>query len=205
MASRGAVVAGGAARQRLLRTDPATAPCQGWTKSMPPFVCLCQANIATQNQEGIAMKEFIEWSDALSVGVKEIADQHKGLINMLNELNKAIQGGWGKEARKEVIDKLIEYTRVHFTTEESVMSISGYPDVEAHKKQHENLIVMVNDYVKKYEQDPNASSYDLLFFLKRWLTEHIIKSDKTLGDYLVKTGPKTGGAKKSWFRRLFGL
>jgi hypothetical protein len=29
------------------------------------------------------MKEFIEWSDTLSVGVKEIDDQHKGLINML--------------------------------------------------------------------------------------------------------------------------
>jgi hemerythrin len=176
-----------------------------WTKSMPPFVGLCQASIATQVRRGLTMKEFIEWSDALSVGVKEIDDQHKGLINMLNELNKAIQGGWGKEARKEVIDKLIEYTRVHFTTEESVMRISGYPDVEAHKKQHETLIVMVSDYVKKYEQDPNASSYDLLFFLKRWLTEHIVKTDKTLGEYLVKTGPKAGGAKKSWFRRLFGF
>ena len=151
------------------------------------------------------MKEFIEWSDTLSVGVKEIDDQHKGLINMINELNKAIQGGWGKKAREEVISKLIEYTRVHFTTEESVMSISGYPDVEVHKKQHEDLILMVNDYVKKYEQDPDASSYHLLFFLKRWLTEHIIKSDKRLGDYLVKTGPRTGGAKKSWFRRLFGF
>lgn len=151
------------------------------------------------------MKEFIEWSDTLSVGVKEIDDQHKGLINMINELNKAIQGGWGKEARKTVIDKLVEYTRVHFTTEESVMGISGYPDVEAHKKQHENLIAKVSDYIKKYEQDPNTSSYDLLYFLKGWLTEHIIKSDKKLGDYLVKSGPKTGGAKKSWFRRLFGL
>lgn len=151
------------------------------------------------------MQEFIEWSDALSVGVKEIDNQHKKLINMINELNTAIQGGWGKEARKDVIDKLVEYTRVHFATEESVMSIAGYPDVEAHKKQHENLILMVNDYVKKYEQDPDTSSYDLLFFLKKWLTEHIIKTDKRLGGYLVKTGPKTGGAKKSWFRRLFGL
>jgi hemerythrin len=158
------------------------------------------------------MKEFIEWSNALSVGVKEIDDQHKRLIEMLNELNNAIHGGWGKEARKDVIDRLIEYTRVHFATEESLMTLSGYPDTEAHKKQHENLIVVVKDYVKKYEQDPNASnydllfyaaSYDLLFFLRRWLIEHIIKNDKALGNYLVKTGPKTGGEKKSWFSRLF--
>jgi hemerythrin len=158
------------------------------------------------------MKAFIEWSNALSVGVKEIDDQHKRLIEMLNELNDAIHGSWGREARKDIIDRLIEYTRVHFATEENVMSISGYPDIEAHKKQHENLIVMVKGYVKKYEQDPNASnydllfyatSYDLLFFLRRWLIEHIIKNDKALGDYLVKTGSKTGGEKKSWFNRLF--
>jgi hemerythrin len=170
--------------------------------------------LVTTTDKEFSMKEFIEWSDALSVGVKEIDDQHKRLIEMLNELNNAIHGGWGKEARKNVLDKLIEYTREHFATEENIMSISGYPDIEAHKKQHENLIVMVKNYVKKYEQDPNASnydllfyaaSYDLLFFLRRWLTAHIIKSDKALGDYLVKTGPKTEGAQKSWFRRLFKL
>lgn len=147
------------------------------------------------------MKEFITWSDTLSVGVHEIDDQHKELLNMLNELNKAIEGGWGKEARKEVINKLVEYTRVHFTTEESVMSISHYPDIEAHKKQHEILIDTVHDYIKKYEHDPSSSSYDLLFFLKRWLTEHIIKSDKRFGEFLIKTQ----NAKKSWFRRLFGF
>lgn len=147
----------------------------------------------------------IEWSDTLSVGVTEIDDQHKELIKMLNELNKAIHGGWGKEARKEVINKLVEYTRIHFTTEESVMSIAGYPDVEVHKKQHHNLILSVNEYIKKYEENPDASSYDLLFFLKKWLTEHIVKSDKALANYLVKNGPKTKGEKKSWFKRLFGF
>lgn len=48
------------------------------------------------------MQEFIEWSDTLSVGVKEIDDQHKKLIDMLNELNKAIQSGWGKKREKKL-------------------------------------------------------------------------------------------------------
>ena len=36
---------------------------------------------------------------------------------------------------------------------------------------------------------------DLLFFLKQWLTEHIAKSDKALGDYLFANGPKAGARK----------
>ena len=60
--------------------------------------------------------EFVEWSDALSVGVTEIDDQHKELIKMLNKLNTAIHGV-GKRTRREVINQLVEYTQVHFTTE----------------------------------------------------------------------------------------
>jgi len=149
------------------------------------------------------MKKFFEWSDELSVGVTEIDDQHKQLINIINELNEAINGGWAKEARKSIIAKLVEYTRVHFTTEESVMSIAGYPGVEDHKKKHHDLILSVQEHIKKYEQDPNASNYDLLFFLRKWLTEHIMKTDKQLATYLLEKEGKTGGAKKSWFRKLF--
>lgn len=150
------------------------------------------------------MKEFIAWSDALSVGVNEIDNQHKTLVEMVNQLSEGIHGGWGKEARKEVIDKLIDYTRVHFATEESLMSIAKYPSYSAHKKKHEDLIEMVKEYVKKYEQDPDSSSYELLYFLKRWLTEHIMRDDKTLGGYLIKKGDNVGKAKKSWLSSLFG-
>ena len=37
-------------------------------------------------------KDFIEWSDALSVGVQEIDDQHKGLAAMVNEMSEGIKG-----------------------------------------------------------------------------------------------------------------
>ncbi len=82
-------------------------------------------------------KDFIEWSDALSVGVQEIDDQHKGLAAMVNEMSEGIKGGWGKEARDEVLTRLVEYTKVHFATEESLMSISNYPGISTHKKQHD--------------------------------------------------------------------
>lgn len=135
-----------------------------------------------------AKKDFIEWSDALSIGIKTIDDQHKGLVKMVNEINEGIKGGWGKEARDAILKKLVEYTVVHFSTEESLMNISHYSGADLHKKHHENLIGLVGEYIKKYEEDPNASNYDLLFFLKRWLVEHILKDDKVMGEYLVKKG-----------------
>ena len=152
-------------------------------------------------------KDFIEWSDTLSVGVQEIDDQHKGLAAMVNEMSEGIKGGWGKEARDEVLTRLVEYTKVHFATEESLMSISNYPAINTHKKQHEQLIDMVGAHIKKYDEDPNASNYDLLFFLKRWLVEHIMKDDKAMGEHLIKHSPmkKAGDSFFGRLKRLFGF
>ena len=134
------------------------------------------------------VKQLLEWSDTLSVGVATIDEQHKGLVAMLNEINEGIQGGWGRKARDEVLAKLVEYTVIHFATEESLMKIAGYPEEAAHIRRHENLIQMVEQYITKYNEDPSASNYDLLFFLRRWLVEHIQKDDKLLGQYLVQRG-----------------
>lgn len=132
--------------------------------------------------------QLMEWSNALSVGVEAIDDQHKQLVAMLNEINEGIRGGWGKEARDEVLVKLVDYTLTHFATEESLMQIFNYPEEKAHKQAHAELIQMVEQYIRKYSQDPNTSSYDLLFFLKRWLFQHILRNDKALGEYLAKKG-----------------
>ena len=50
-------------------------------------------SVPSARGSGGGASEFIEWSDALSVGVTEIDDQHKELIKMLNKLNTAIHGG----------------------------------------------------------------------------------------------------------------
>lgn len=139
------------------------------------------------------MKEFIRWSDISSVGINEIDDQHKELLNIFNELNETL----GNEDRKAVIDKLVKYTIIHFATEEIVMNISNYPDIEEHKKQHKALNDTVCGYINKYEHDPDLTNHDLLLFLKQWLTEHTIESDKKFGAFLLNTKSN----EKSWFRK----
>lgn len=165
-------------------------------------------SVRLKEPASVVSQNFIEWSDSLSIGVKEIDEQHKGLAGMVNEMSEGIKGGWGKEARDEVLTRLVEYTKVHFATEESLMTISNYPGAHTHKRQHEQLIDMVGSYIKKYNEDPSASNYDLLFFLKRWLVEHIMKDDKAMGDYLVKHGAVSQGQRETFFgrmKKLFGF
>jgi len=72
--------------------------------------------------------------------VSEIDQQHKVLVNMLNELNDAVKNKESRETIYRIIDEIIAFTRLHFATEERLMVQSGYTDVEFHKDKHKHLM-----------------------------------------------------------------
>ncbi|RKZ39980.1 MAG: hemerythrin [Gammaproteobacteria bacterium] len=149
--------------------------------------------------------KIIEWSDELSVGIQEIDEQHKVLVNILNELNAAIKTGRSFDIRVKLLDKIIEYTKTHFIVEESLMRILGYPKYEEHKQQHEILMVQVLEHRVKMTslEGSSLSSYDLLFFLRHWLSEHIMKSDKEYEPYFIQMGVKKSWTKNSWLKKFW--
>jgi hemerythrin len=60
------------------------------------------------------VERFVEWSDDLSVGIEEIDNQHKVLVDLVNEMHAAIQQRKGSEAVQRVLSKLADYTRIHY-------------------------------------------------------------------------------------------
>lgn len=149
------------------------------------------------------MTKLVEWSDDLSVGIAEIDDQHKKLVEMLNRMHDAIREHRGSSVTRPILNEIAEYTRVHFATEESLMRATNYPDYEVHKAQHEDLIAQVQDLQAKLDAGSHSISFELLHFLKGWLTHHIIESDKLYGPYFLSRGVAEP-AKRSWWSRLFG-
>ncbi len=134
------------------------------------------------------MGVLVEWTDALSVGLDEIDSQHKVLVGMLNDLHAAILGHRGSVECRAVLDRLAEYTRVHFTTEEGLMRLLKYPGFEIHRKQHEELLQEVVALQRKLDNGQASISFELLHFLKVWLSKHITESDKRFGAFALDHG-----------------
>lgn len=128
---------------------------------------------------------LLPWSDAYNTGIQEIDEQHKTLVDLLNQLNSAIHQRKGSQACREILDHLAEYTRTHFLLEESLMRVSHYAGFEQHKQQHEDLIEQVKALQGKLDQGQASISFELLHFLKVWLTTHIQESDKRFGAYFA--------------------
>lgn len=155
---------------------------------------------------------LVEWTDALSIGIEEVDQQHQKLVGMLNDLNRAMHEHHGSAEARKVLDRLAEYTRIHFATEEGVMRLMKYPGFAIHKGQHEQLLSEVVALQEKLDNKQASITFELLHFLKVWLSKHITESDKRFGDYAVSRGlaaatspvtpaPKPTAAKpKPWWK-----
>lgn len=149
------------------------------------------------------MAALIPWSDELSIGIEEIDEQHKVLVALLNEMNMATKNRLGQEKAAEVLSKLIEYAKIHFAVEESLMRILNYPEYEDHKMRHQHLMGNILELTRKFENGRLTVGIELQFFLKNWLTKHILESDRRYAGHFLKAGVNSKLQKSSWMNRLW--
>lgn len=57
---------------------------------------------------------LMSWSDNLSVNIKEIDEQHKKLVGMVNDLHDAMKMGKGNDVTGKILTGLIQYVGTHF-------------------------------------------------------------------------------------------
>jgi hemerythrin-like metal-binding protein len=126
----------------------------------------------------------------LSTGIGEQDTQHKKLIELINQLNDAMQAGHGADVLGKVLSELVNYTVFHFGYEEKLMGQYKYEDTPAHKNEHKKFVDTVGEFKKKFDSGNAVITVEIMNFLRDWLTSHIMKTDKKLGQSLVKLGAK---------------
>ena len=131
---------------------------------------------------------LMEWSPAFSVKVKKFDDQHKKLVDLVNQLHDAMRSGQGNAMLGVVLQQLITYTSSHFGDEEKLMAAHAYPDLAAHKAEHQKLVAQVLDLQKKFQAGSSMLTLTVMNFLKDWLINHIQGVDKKYSAFLNGKG-----------------
>ena len=129
------------------------------------------------------MKDLV-WGSILSVGVDEIDEDHRKLVNIFNILNHAVTEGESPDYLAAVLEELINCTVWHFSHEERLMLKYGYEGIEEHKAEHQELIKSAKKLQQEILQADKPVADENIEFLERWLTEHILTTDMRLGSYL---------------------
>lgn len=132
--------------------------------------------------------DILPWKEDYSVGIKEVDMQHKKLVDFINRLFEAMSVGKGTEVLSEILNGLTEYTVKHFATEEKFMIVYAFPGYKNHKEEHKKLVGDVAHLKKEFESGNQKLTIEVVNFLKEWLVNHIMGSDKALGQHLATKG-----------------
>ncbi|MCP5365570.1 MAG: hemerythrin family protein [Hyphomicrobiales bacterium] len=121
----------------------------------------------------------ITWSQAMSVGVAKLDQDHQTLLELINRIAEADEAPVTyTRIIPEVLVILMAYTVYHFQREERVMIACGYPDLETHREEHWALTREVHLLQRRFSDDPHAlTREEVLRFLTGWLNHHIMLQD----------------------------
>lgn len=119
----------------------------------------------------------IIWDDSYSVGVPALDEQHKILIDLINQLDTVESDGGDI---RDVMDKLDWYVREHFALEENMLTHAGYANLEPHKAEHRDFeawLRSAQSHMATGGLDAGVLVSTIRDHLKDWLVKHILVAD----------------------------
>jgi len=143
--------------------------------------------------------DHVSWSDSYAMGIKVIDDQHKDLLNFVNELFNHATGNEYEERTwfKEVIQQAVQYVKEHFATEEKYMKATHFPGYAEHKKTHDEFTLTIVKSVKDFDAGKRLVLEKFAYFLKDWVLSHIAVMDKQYCTYFRKIATRKEDGKLS--------
>jgi hemerythrin-like metal-binding protein len=137
--------------------------------------------------------EPLLWNDSYLTGIDRIDDQHRVLVNTLNEANARLAAKVTREVLEQITRSLLSYALYHFETEESLMRQYEYSalataDAARHRDEHRSFSQQVVALREGLRDGNLVTREELLSFLNNWLVNHILHTDKRLGEFLLNHG-----------------
>ena len=133
---------------------------------------------------------LMSWNNKYSVGVDELDNQHKKLMEILNELHAATMIGKAKEAAVKILPRLVVVAKEHFAAEERLMESIHFPGLDAHRAKHRDLTAKVAEFAARHEKGDPTVYMEALYFVRDWLHKHMQGEDQEYAAWLKSRGAR---------------
>ena len=101
-----------------------------------------------------------------------------------------MKAGKTKQTLGETINELVNYTIVHFREEEIYFEKYGYSETKEHIEGHQKFIDEIAGFKKSFDANRITVSTKVMIFLRDWLYNHILKTDKKYMQFMQLNGIK---------------
>ena len=127
--------------------------------------------------------KFINWDKSLEINNAVIDQQHFHMAELLNEI-KSILNSNTPEKADTYAARLLDHIKIHFDTEEDIMTKLKYPGYYSHKLEHNRMLAESSLKLQKIIDGKDSFDKNYLIRLKQWFINHIELNDKKLGVFL---------------------
>ena len=131
---------------------------------------------------------LLTWNHACTVGVRAMDEQHGILMDSMNELRLALVRGSGRDQVTRLLETLIEFTRMHFQSEEQLMEKTGFPGLPEHRSEHQRLLRLFRESALGAQLGEEVRMRPLLCSLRDGYLAHIEGPDQQYGPWMNEKG-----------------
>jgi hemerythrin len=114
------------------------------------------------------------WDEGVVTGVQTMDADHRLQASLIDAFEALLRRKDDIGLAEKTIARLLDFTSVHFLTEELLMQHYGYPKLDGHKAEHARLLERAAEISKKIGSGEGAA----LDELRKWLVDHIRSMDQ---------------------------
>ena len=141
--------------------------------------------ISCAREKEEVVEKFV-WKDSFCLGIDEIDNQHRHLLDVLNTCKEKSEQAQGDSFTPAFLEDMKNYADIHFKTEEALMKQFSYPQFDAHYEQHVLFRTKMAELEEAVRGGKRNTIVSLTDFLSNWYIDHIMEYDQKIRSHMLQ-------------------
>lgn len=124
------------------------------------------------------------WTDKMLTGIQHIDDHHRHLVKLLIDAYNAVESGGSAELSRDLVSRLVSYSKYHFAAEERLMLETKYPRLQEQREAHRWFIEQLDGHFLTLSSTSPTLGSEVFAFLRGWYSDHVLKHDSDIGAHI---------------------
>ncbi len=135
-----------------------------------------------------AGEPLIEFTGDMENQVAELNEQHKRIVELVNQLYIGLRTDKPKKEIKETLKMLVDFSAWHFSNEERYFEEFEFENADVHTENHKKFLTQIDSFRKKYQTGRIKFYDDVMRFIKVWIETHFASDDKQYEELFKSKG-----------------
>ena len=115
-----------------------------------------------------------------------VQNEHEIQLKLLQAIENGVTQQVTEKDLAALVEQLLEYTNVHFLSEQLLMRMYNYPAYQEHQQHHDELVTQIRALQQRLNSGNGEETAALVISLRDWLTGHIEQHDAAFTRYLER-------------------